>query len=195
MKKRGRVDSLQLSWDEIGFVCEGLSLSSRPLSIATKRITEEYSLGPRGAWMVLLVNEGEVFPMHLTRIFQVGRSLITAELNRLAEAKLITCRQHDADGRRFELALTALGRKVCAQVKEETAKLVLERLKSYTREDVLLCARMLRDFRLPDTADAPAEYERARLRQMSSESKQAQSTSKPAPLKSTRTKRARKVAT
>jgi DNA-binding MarR family transcriptional regulator len=190
MKKRGRVDSLQLSWDEIGFVCEGLSLSSRPLSIATKRITEEYSLGPRGAWMVLLINEGEVFPMHLTKIFQVGRSLITAELNRLADAKLITYRQHDVDGRRFELALTPLGQKVCAQVKEEIAKLVLERLKSYTREDVLLCARMLRDFRLPDTADAPAEYERSRLWQMKTES-----TAKRAPSKSTRAKRATKVAT
>ena len=131
--------------------------------------------------------------MHLTKIFQVGRSLITAELNRLTDAKLITYRQNDVDGRRFELALTPLGEKVCAQVKEETATLVLERLKSYTREEVLLCARMLRDFRLPDTADAPAEYERSRLWQMKSTSKQA--TSKRAPAKSTRAKRTRKVAT
>lgn len=171
MKNRGRAHSLKLSWDEIGFVCEGMSLASRPMSLATKSITEEYSLGPRGAWMVLLITTGEVFPMDLTKIFQVGRSLITAELNRLTDAGLITYRQSAVDGRRVELALTPLGEKVCKRVKEETAKLVLERLKSYTREEVLLCARMLRDFRVPDPGDAPAEYERSRLRQMKTKSK------------------------
>lgn len=170
MKHRGG-PSLKLSWDEIGFVCEGLSLASRPMSLATKSITEEYSLGPRGAWIVLLVTAGEVFPMDLTKIFQVGRSLITAELNRLIDAGLITYRKSAVDARRIELALTPLGEKVCERVKAETAKLVLGRLKMYTRDEVLLCAQMLRDFRLPDTLDVPAEYERSRLHQMKTKKK------------------------
>ncbi|HEY3231319.1 MAG TPA: helix-turn-helix domain-containing protein, partial [Roseiflexaceae bacterium] len=108
MKNRGRAHSLQLSWHEIGFICEGMSLASRPIRIATKRISDEYSLGPRGAWMLLLIATGEVFPMDLTKIFQVGRSLITAELNRLSDANLITYRQSALDGRRTELAVTPL---------------------------------------------------------------------------------------
>jgi DNA-binding MarR family transcriptional regulator len=164
MKNRGRAQSPKLSWHEIGFICEGMSLASRPIRIATKRISEEHSLGPRGAWMLLLISTGEVFPMDLTKIFQVGRSLITAELNRLSDAKLITYRQSALDGRRMELALTPLGHSACERVKADTAKLVLERLKGYTREEVLLCAQMLRDFRIPDTPDVPAEYERSRLK-------------------------------
>lgn len=171
MKNRASAPALKLSWDEIGFICEGLALSSRPLRFATKRITDEYSLGPRGAWMVLLISTGEVFPLDLTKIFQVGRSLITSELNRLIDADLITYRQSVTDGRRAELALTSLGEKVCERIKADTAKLVLDRLKAYTREEVLLCAKLLRDFRLPDTPDAPADYERSRIRQTKAKTK------------------------
>lgn len=165
MKNRTGAAGLKLSWDEIGFICEGLALSSRPLRFATQAITQEYSLGPRGAWMVLLISTGEVYPLDLTKIFQVGRSLITAELNRLVDAGLITYQQSTQDGRRVQLALTPVGQKVLERVKADTAKLVLDRLKAYSREEILLCAKLLRDFRLPDTADAPAAYERVRIRE------------------------------
>lgn len=184
MKSRTGAAGPKLSWDEIGFICEGLALSSRPLRFATQAITQEYSLGPRGAWMVLLISTGEVYPLDLTKIFQVGRSLITAELNRLIDAGLINYQQSTQDGRRVRLALTPLGEKICERVKTDTAKLVLERLRAYTREEVLLCARLLRDFRLPDTADQPAEYERVRIREAKAKAK--------APAKS---KRAKRVAT
>jgi hypothetical protein len=39
MKKAGRAQSLNLSWDEIGFLCEGVSLASRPMGLAVKAIT------------------------------------------------------------------------------------------------------------------------------------------------------------
>jgi DNA-binding MarR family transcriptional regulator len=150
MKKAGRAHSLNLSWDEIGFLCEGLSLASRPMGLAVRAITEEYSLGPRGAWITILIGAGQVFfPLDLTNVFQIGRSLITAELTRLTEAGLITYAKSASDGRRVELKLTALGDTVHRRVKEELSKLVLRRLSSYKREEALLCARMLRDFRLP----------------------------------------------
>jgi DNA-binding MarR family transcriptional regulator len=149
MKKAGRAQPLKLSWDEIGFLCEGMSLASRPMSLATESITEEYSLGPRGAWITVLITTGEVYPLDLTRVFRVGRSLITAELTRLAEARLITYEKNASDGRRVELKLTPLGDSVQRRVKEELSKLVLKRLSSYKRSDILLCARMLRDFRVP----------------------------------------------
>jgi DNA-binding MarR family transcriptional regulator len=150
MKKAGRAHSLNLSWDEIGFLCEGMSLASRPMGLAVKAISEEYSLGPRGAWITVLIAAKQVsFPLDLTNVFQIGRSLITAELTRLTEAGLIAYGKSASDGRRVELKLTPLGDSVQRRVKEELSKLVLERLSSYKREDVLVCARMLRDFRLP----------------------------------------------
>lgn len=161
MKKAGRAQSLKLSWDEIGFLCEGMSLASRPMGIAVKAITEEYSLGPRGAWITVLIAAGQVFfPLDLTNVFQIGRSLITAELTRLTEARLIAYGKSASDGRRVELKLTPLGDTVQRRVKEELSKLVLRRLSSYNREDALLCARMLRDFRLPAPAGIESRGER-----------------------------------
>jgi len=119
------------------------------MGIAVKDITEEFSLRPRGAWITVLVAAEQVlFPQDLARVFRIGRSLITAELNRLAEAGLITYAPNAADGRRAELKLTRLGDEVQRRVKSELSKLVLQRLGSYRRDDILLCTRMLRDFRL-----------------------------------------------
>jgi DNA-binding MarR family transcriptional regulator len=147
MKKTARTDGLDLPWDEIGFLCEGLAFASRGLKIATRGITEEYSLGPRGAWITMLISLGQVvFPLDLTKMFRIGRSLITAELTRLSDAGLIDYRQCVSDGRRIELTLTPLGQTVQRRVKDELAKLISRRFASYTREEALLCARMLHDF-------------------------------------------------
>ncbi len=147
MKKTA--ERLKLSWREIGLLVEGLSFASRPMGTAIKDITEEFSLGPRGAWITVLIAAEEVlFPLDLAQVFRIGRSLITAELTRLTDAGLISYRQNTEDGRRAELKLTSLGDAVQRRVKVELSKLVLERLSAYRREDILLFTRMLRDFRL-----------------------------------------------
>jgi DNA-binding MarR family transcriptional regulator len=165
MKKR--TERLKLSWDEIGLLCEGLSLASRPMGVAIEGITEEFSLGPRGAWITVLIAAEQVFfPLDLAQVFQIGRSLITAELTRLTDAGLITYRQSAKDGRRAELKLTPLGDTVQRRVKQELSNLVIQRLSSYRREDILLCTRMLRDFRLklPDPIDPQSGKPRRRVR-------------------------------
>jgi DNA-binding MarR family transcriptional regulator len=151
MNKNKHSKPLNLSWEEIGFISEGLSLSSRPMRTATRSITDEYSLGPRGAWIVRFISRGEAYPLDLTKVFLIGRSLITAELNRLTEAGLIAYTKSASDGRRVELTLTPLGEQVNRRVKQEISKLISQRLSGYTRDEVLLCARMLRDFRVPLT--------------------------------------------
>jgi DNA-binding MarR family transcriptional regulator len=146
MKKASRTDPLKLSEDEIGFIFVGMMFASHSLKVATQDITEEYSLGPRGAWITRLISNGEVvFPLDLTKSFRIGRSLITAELNRLSEAGLIVYQKCAGDGRRVELKLTSLGQSVQQRVKEKLATLVTRSLASYRREDALLCARMLHD--------------------------------------------------
>jgi DNA-binding MarR family transcriptional regulator len=147
MKKTGRADRQELSWEDIGFICEGLVVAPKPLRTATQRITEEYSLGPRGAWIAVLISIGEVvFPLDLTKRFQIGRSLITAELTRLNDAGLIAYRRNSGDGRRVELTLTPLGQTVQRRVKADLANLVRRQLASYTRPQALLFGRMLHDF-------------------------------------------------
>ena len=150
MKTTNRMKPLDLSWDEISLIGEGLSQASRPLKLATQKITDEYSLGPRGAWMLRLISKGKSYPLDLAKAFNIGRSLITAELNRLSEAGLITYTKSVSDGRRLELRLTALGERVSRRVKQDLSKLITHRLSGYTHEQVALCARMLLDFRLPD---------------------------------------------
>jgi DNA-binding MarR family transcriptional regulator len=150
MKRTPRARRLEVSSEEIGFLCEGMSLASRPMGLAIKNITEEYSLGPRGAWITLMIATGKVcYPSDLAPFFEIGRSLISVELVRLIEAGLISHQKSTSDGRRAELKLTALGDKVQRRVQQGLEKLVLQRLSSYTREQVLVCARMLRDFRVP----------------------------------------------
>lgn len=147
MKKTGRAGAQELSWEEIGFILEGLVIAPRPMRAATRSITEQYSLGPRGAWICVLVSIGEVvFPLDLTKFFQIGRSLITAELTRLNDAGLIAYQRNDNDGRRVELTLTPLGETVQRKVKTKLAKLVTRRLAPYTREQALMFGRMLHDF-------------------------------------------------
>jgi DNA-binding MarR family transcriptional regulator len=161
-KKASRSNGLSLTWEEIGLFCEGASLASRPMGLAVKDITDEYSLGPRGAWITVLISTGQIYPLDLAKMFRVGRSLITAELTRLADAGLIEYEQNAEDGRRTNLKLTSRGNAVQRRVKEELSRLVLRRLTTYTREQVLLCSRMLHDFRVgggeeDESAERPNE--------------------------------------
>jgi DNA-binding MarR family transcriptional regulator len=134
-----------LPWDEIGFVAEKMSFASRPLHAAVKDIVEEYDLGPRGAWILLLIHTGEVYPLDVANVFGVGRSLITAELTRLIAAGLITSVQGKADRRRMELTLTEEGERTYLRVKQGLSTLINGRLRNYSREEILLCARILQD--------------------------------------------------
>ncbi|TAL01202.1 MAG: hypothetical protein EPO08_11135 [Rhodospirillaceae bacterium] len=162
MKKAVKADQLKLSWEEVAFIAEGLSFSSRQLKFATQGITAEYSLGPRGAWILILITAGLVFPLDLTNVFRIGRSLITAEIIRLTEARLITYRKSTRDRRRVELALTPLGEKAVQRIRDELSKTVIQRLSNYTREEVLLCARMLRDFNFPQPESVRSQAEARR---------------------------------
>lgn len=154
--KKDTAGALKLTWEEIGFLCQGMSLASRPMGLAVKGISDEYSLGPRGPWITVLIATGQIYPFDLAKLFRVGRSLITAELTRLAAAGLVEFEQNAQDGRRTELKLTRLGNTVQRRVKDELSKLMLRRLAAYSREELLLCARMLHDFRVPRNEDGEA---------------------------------------
>ncbi|MBW8783908.1 MAG: winged helix-turn-helix transcriptional regulator [Novosphingobium sp.] len=150
-------DVSDLDWDVIGFVCEGLAFARRALVHGTEPVTRKFALGPRGAWILNCIDNGLVYPFELATVFKAGRSLITVELARLTEAGLITSRPGEQDRRRTELALTAIGKEACDQIRKDTSEMIRTNLAGYTPEQVMLFARMLRDVR--GGADAPKDHD------------------------------------
>ena len=140
-------NSVDLGWDELGFICEGLSFGQRPIRAAAQDVTRRYNLGPRGAFILSLISNGVVYPLELAAIFKVGRSLITAELTRLTEAGLIAATPGTDDRRRLRQALTEKGKAACEEVRGAMARIVSRNLVGYSVEEIRLFARMLHDVR------------------------------------------------
>lgn len=136
-----------LEWAELGAVVEGLAFSQRPIRAAASQITQRYNLGPRGAFILSLVSGGITYPLDLAKALKVGRSLITAELDRLRDAGLLTATPGKEDKRRSRLALTQLGENACREVRSAMAAIVTRNLGGYSPDDIRLFARMLRDVR------------------------------------------------
>ena len=144
-----------LTWEELSPVLEGLAFTQRPLRAATRQVTRQYDLGPRGAFMLSLISGGNIYPLDLSEMLKAGRSLITAELSRLTEAGLITASPGRHDRRRSELDLTPLGQKACQLVRDEMARIVRRNLAGYSIDEVMLFARMLRDVRQLEEDETP----------------------------------------
>jgi DNA-binding MarR family transcriptional regulator len=133
--------------DELDQVIEGLAFAVRPIREATSQITREHALGPRGAFILRLIAGGVCYPLELATALKVGRSLITAELDKLREAGLVTSTQGEDDRRRSRLALTPEGKAAGKQVRVAMRKIVASNLADYSSEEMLLFAKMLRDAR------------------------------------------------
>jgi DNA-binding MarR family transcriptional regulator len=135
----------ELSWDEIESVAQRMIFASRPLHAAIHGIVRDHDLGPRGPWIVLLVRNGQTTPGKLADLFGIGRSLVTAELVRLFDANLISRERRGDDRRLMALVLTEAGEQVFQQVKAGLSGLINTRLRNYSRDEILLCARLLQD--------------------------------------------------
>ncbi|MCB2075134.1 MAG: hypothetical protein H6917_02895 [Novosphingobium sp.] len=135
-----------LSNEDVAIFCSVVGAAPRILVKARETITRRYDLGPRGAWILGLIEVGVTSPSHLSDQLRIGRSLLTAELGRLVRAGLIESRKHDEDRRRLVLSLTASGNAACDELRVDVTKFVNDRLSGYPREDVMRCVDMLREF-------------------------------------------------
>lgn len=142
-----------LTWDDLGLLSQGLSFAGRPVRLAAQKITEQYDLGPRGAWMLNLIQHGIVFPHELSDVFRIGRSLVSIELARLDKAGLVESRPGETDRRRTELSLTKKGKAAVDEVRAEIARILAIGFEGYSPREIRLCARMLYD--LKSRIDAP----------------------------------------
>lgn len=136
-----------LTWDDLGLLCHGLVFAARPIMAASKDVTERNSLGPRGAWLINLIDAGVVYPHELSEVMGIGRSLMSAELARLTDAGLITSKPGATDKRRTELALTEKGLEEHKVIHAEIDRILRAGLANYTPDEVRMFTRMLRDMR------------------------------------------------
>lgn len=145
--ENGRGMGPTLNWDEVGFFLNAIATAPRQWRIATLAIRQEFALNPRGPWILGLIHSGRVvFPSNLAKIFECSPGLITGEVNRLVEAGLVETRKHEPDGRQLELTLTPLGETVNERLGKALVGMVRDRLAGYSRDEVMLCSRLLRDF-------------------------------------------------
>jgi DNA-binding MarR family transcriptional regulator len=135
-----------LSRDEAGLFSQALTAARSQFSLATRDLCAEFGLGPRGPWIIGLLGKKPLAPHALAEIFHVGRSLITAELAKLAGAGLMVQNRDDGDGRRITLSLTPAGRLVFRRLGDDLLAFLSQRLSGYSRAEIMLCAEMLGDF-------------------------------------------------
>lgn len=143
---------------EIAHFLSVMGVAPRQLAETRETITSEFGLGPRGAWMLGMIEVGIDSPSRLADALRIGRSLATTELNRLSDAGLIETQRGEGDGRRSLLGLTGRGREASNRLRRALAAFVEDRLGHYSREELLLCARILRDFSgsAPQFSELPA---------------------------------------
>lgn len=146
-----------LSDEEVAHLCSVMGVAPRQLAKVREEITEQFDLGPRGAWILGMIGVGIDSPSRLADALRIGRSLATTELNRLSDAGLIEAQRGHGDGRRSQLRLTASGLEANERLGRALTTFVNTRLAGYTREELMLCARILRDFAgdHPQFADLP----------------------------------------
>jgi DNA-binding MarR family transcriptional regulator len=148
-KRRRRRKAETLDWLDVSRVVEGLAKGRQPLIAATREVTSQYNLGPRGTDILGLIWAGIVHPKELALALDTSRSNISGELARLSAAGLIVMTTADEDKRRIELSLTAAGNAARERVWKGLQDIIERNLADYSLEEIRLLGRMLHDVRGP----------------------------------------------
>ena len=147
-----------VSWEDIGVFGLALTMAMRKWRLGIQSLRDEYSLGPRGPWVLGVISrQGVINPKDLTDAVFCTKSQITSELIRLTEAGLVTSSRGKTDRRQVELSLTALGETVNARLANSFVTIFEEQLPGYSREDVLFCAGLLKCLAGPLDLSVPEE--------------------------------------
>lgn len=138
---------VDLSRIELGLLFNGLSQALRPIRVAVSEITKEFDLGPRGAFILSLIDGGVVHPLDIAVALGIRPSSATAELRRLTDAGLVQSRQDNVDRRKTVLSLTAGGQAASNKNFQAMTRVVLANLRDYSPGELRLFSRMLSDVR------------------------------------------------
>lgn len=132
--------------DEIGYFVGALASARDQFEQLARELARANGVGPRGPWIIGLIDRHPASPHELAMYLGIGRSLITAELRQLQEAGLIHYARNPRDGRRVELSLTPGGMAVRDLLDKRLQAMMEERLAGYSKAQVMACARLLGDF-------------------------------------------------
>ena len=127
------------------YLLHTVGTTARRMLAIMEPINQQYSLGPRGASMLTLIDHGSVHPAELAEIYEVGRSLITAEVSRLMAAGLVIREGSSADKRRATLSLTPLGKEGRAESFRTLQEAIEGSLARYSEQERNLLLTMLID--------------------------------------------------
>ena len=99
-----------LAWTEIGQFAEALTFARRALFTPIDEINADYTLGPRGIWVIGLIASGRIrSPSDLARHFGIPKSLVTEQIALLVSQDLVVTAQAQDDKRQKTLSLTTRG--------------------------------------------------------------------------------------
>jgi DNA-binding MarR family transcriptional regulator len=135
-----------LNEEQVALFCRAVGVAPRKMGRGAEEIVSHYNLGQRGVWIMALINVGQDSPSRLSDALCIGRSLFTAELNRLTKAGLVAAEKDSIDGRRLKLRLTAKGVAANQRLQKTIIQFMNENLAGFSKDDVLLCARLLLAF-------------------------------------------------
>lgn len=129
----------------VGRFAEALRLAQRELLSAAQEVRDEYSLGPRGTWIIGLIATGRVMTQSdVVKRYKIGRSLIADEVAQLTRSGLVRAEPNASDRRHLDLTLTPLGVRANRRMGEALVRRLEERLgRAYAAEDIEFCIELL----------------------------------------------------
>lgn len=136
----------KLGDNDVGAFGLALSAARGQFGAATKALCAELGLAPRGPFIIGLIGKGVDSPHAIADFYHVGRPLITAEIGKLVDAGLVEQTRSEQDGRRITLSLTPAGEHARERLREDLNDFFAKRLAGYSRDEIMLCVRILNDF-------------------------------------------------
>ncbi|MEO6092066.1 MAG: winged helix DNA-binding protein [Novosphingobium sp.] len=135
---------LSLSWAEIGRFAEAIHNAREELLTPAQEISERFSLGPRGIWIIGLVATGRIrTPSDVAKLYRIGRSMVTEQIGLLIQQGLIVSEQSKDDRRKKDISLTELGWSVNRQLGDAFTAKLQQRLGGYTAKEINFCIDLL----------------------------------------------------
>ena len=133
-----------LAWTEIGQFAEALTFARRALFTPIDEINADYTLGPRGIWVIGLIASGRIrSPSDLARHFGIPKSLVTEQIAMLVSQDLVATAQAQDDKRQKTLSLTPRGRALNDRLGAAFEAKLDQLLGRYSAADVRFCTELL----------------------------------------------------
>jgi DNA-binding MarR family transcriptional regulator len=171
-----RSDAVTLQ--ELRAVYQALRTTRAAMLNITQPVAWRHALGQRGFAIMGAMVRGIKQPGPLAAELGIGPSLLTAELQRLSEARMITRDHHPEDARRVRLELTDKGLQLVRDTEDALRSAISPMLKEYSVAERAIFLEILQRLGnvqpAPDTDQSPQPRVRAVRRSSGSRNSKSQ---------------------